>query len=95
MIGLGSDKKAEMYNAGLNMDSRYDWLSCITFGGSLYQYWMVSIYRHKSLLVRHECVECTYQYYLTHFNGHHLRPLNVEPSILMVFDSGAIMAIVR
>ena len=61
----------------------------------LYQYWMVSIYRHKSLLVRHECVECTYQHYLTHFNGHHLRPLNVEPSILMVFDSGAIMAIVR
>ena len=36
MIGLGSDKKAKMYNAGLNiMDSRYDWLSCITFGGSL------------------------------------------------------------
>ena len=22
-------------NAGLNLDSRYDWLSCITFGGSL------------------------------------------------------------
>ena len=35
MIGLGSDKKAKMYKAGLNMDSRYDWLSCITFGGSL------------------------------------------------------------
>ena len=35
MIGLGSDKKAKMYNAGLNKDSKYDWLSCITFGGSL------------------------------------------------------------